>query len=62
MLQTQTVEGTTYELLKELMRDERLDGFSLAGGTALALYMGHRRSIDLGLFSPESFDAPAMAS
>lgn len=43
MLQTHTVEGTTYELLKELMRDERLDGFSLAGGTALALYMGHRR-------------------
>jgi len=33
-----------------------MDSFSLAGGTALALYLGHRVSVDLDLFTPESFD------
>lgn len=33
-----------------------LDGFSLAGGTALALQRGHRRSVDLDLFSQNEFD------
>ena len=46
MLQTQTVEGTTLELLKRLMQDKNLSQFNLAGGTALALYIGHRMSID----------------
>lgn len=32
-----------------------LRGFYLAGGTALALYLGHRRSVDLDLFSAETF-------
>ncbi len=35
-----------------------LDGFYLAGGTGLALRLGHRRSIDLDLFSEREF-APA---
>ncbi len=30
--------------------------FGLVGGTAFALYFGHRRSIDFDLFSPESFN------
>jgi hypothetical protein len=30
--------------------------FYLAGGTALALHLGHRRSIDLGFFSMVYFD------
>ncbi len=30
--------------------------FYLVGGTALALLLGHRRSIDFNLFSPHSFD------
>ncbi len=33
-----------------------LDGFYLAGGTGLALQYGHRRSVDLDLFSPRDFD------
>lgn len=32
-----------------------LSGFSLVGGTALALKYGHRRSIDLDLFSTQMF-------
>ncbi len=33
-----------------------LDPFFLVGGTALALQLGHRTSIDLDLFTPEPFD------
>lgn len=35
----------------------QLNNFSLVGGTALALRYGHRISVDLDLFSHESFDA-----
>jgi predicted secreted acid phosphatase len=42
------------------MQDEELTKFHLAGGTALALYLGHRRSIDLDLFTPFPFDSETM--
>jgi hypothetical protein len=32
------------------------DGFFLVGGTALAIQIGHRRSIDLDFFTREAFD------
>ncbi len=32
------------------------DDFGLVGGTAIALYLGHRRSIDFDLFSLKEFD------
>ena len=32
------------------------DSFGLVGGTAVALHLGHRRSIDFNLFSHASFD------
>ena len=56
MLHTETVEGTTLGLLKSLLAESRISSFSLAGGTALSLYLGHRRSVDLDLFSPAPFD------
>ena len=56
MLRTETVERNTFELLKTLMQDEKLEHFNLVGGTALALYMGHRKSIDLDLFSFQEFE------
>ena len=62
MLRTETVERTTFELLKTLMQDEILKQFNLVGGTALALYMGHRKSIDLDLFSHQTFDATILAN
>lgn len=37
-----------------------LRSFYLAGGTALALYLGHRRSVDLDFFSVQSFDEDAL--
>ena len=60
MLQTATVEKGTFELLKKLMKDDLLSNFLLAGGTNLALQIGHRQSIDLDLFSYKSFDAHAL--
>ena len=45
MLRTETVERTTLELLKTLMRDEKLSDFTLVGGTNLALQIGHHYSL-----------------
>lgn len=56
MLQYSTVDPTTLELLKSLMKFPPLDTFNLVGGTALSLQLGHRKSIDLDLFSHMEFD------
>src|SRR3954453_19262249 len=56
MLQTQAIEPGAFSLLKELMKVEELQDFSLVGGTALALKFGHRKSVDLDLFNYLPFD------
>lgn len=56
MLQTRTIEPRTLALLKELMSIPIIKPFYLVGGTALALQMGHRVSIDLDLFTTSEFD------
>ncbi len=56
MLQTQTIDPAILELIKSLQSRDYLKGFNLVGGTALALYLGHRRSIDIDLFSNFDFD------
>ena len=58
MLQTVTVEPTTLELLKRLQQIPLFEDLRLVGGTALALHIGHRHSIDLDLFG--SIDADYM--
>ncbi len=51
------VEPVTYALLKEIFRIEIINKqFALAGSTSLALQIGHRRSIDLVIFSVETFN------
>lgn len=55
MLYPATVEPTTLELLKRLMHQPFLESFALAGGTNLALQIGHRLSIDLDLFTDQPF-------
>lgn len=61
MLHTKTVTRETLKLLKKLMADPNLSEFSLVGGTALSLYFGHRKSIDLDLFRKDSFSASALS-
>lgn len=55
MLQYGTIEPGTLDVLKKLMDMPELADFNLAGGTALALYYGHRLSIDIDLFSTTDF-------
>ena len=55
MLHTQTVSGAALDLLKELMAMPALRQFALVGGTNLSLRLGHRRSIDIDLFTNEVF-------
>lgn len=57
MLHRSTVESNTLELLEELMSLKDLAKFALVGGTALALQIGHRQSIDLDFFGNESIEA-----
>lgn len=56
MLQTQTIEPGTLDVLKRLMETPELSDFVLVGGTALSLLYGHRLSIDIDLFSTKDFD------
>lgn len=55
MLQVKTVEPDTLGILKDLMQNTNLSQFVLVGGTALALQMGHRISVDLDLFTIQDF-------
>jgi predicted nucleotidyltransferase component of viral defense system len=61
MLHLETVKRETLVLLKSLMEDEYLNRFYLVGGTALALYLGHRLSIDLDLFTPDAIDTQELS-
>ena len=56
MLQKNAVENKVLDLIHILLSDPELSEFSLAGGTALALYYGHRKSVDIDLFSLSDFD------
>lgn len=60
MLHKETVAAGTLDLIRRLMSDEKLQDFNLAGGTALALQLGHRVSVDIDLFSQKGFDVTAM--
>lgn len=57
MLHKETVGKSTLELLISLQQKTYLKGFYLVGGTALALKLGHRQSLDIDLFSNFDFDA-----
>ena len=52
----ETIVPKTLELLIDLQKEPLLSTFNLVGGTALALHLGHRKSIDLDFFTSESFD------
>lgn len=61
MLHKETVSAETLDLIQRLMAEEELQGFKLVGGTALALMLGHRLSIDIDLFSDQPFNAQVVA-
>ena len=61
MLHEHTVTPETLDLIKRLTADQQLKDFALVGGTALALQLGHRRSIDVDLFTPGAFTSDAVS-
>ncbi|EKB48626.1 hypothetical protein B879_02784 [Cecembia lonarensis LW9] len=56
MLQLQTVDPGTLDLLKKISSQPTFLKHRLVGGTSLALQFGHRLSIDLDFFSSEQID------
>jgi hypothetical protein len=56
MLHPEILDPKSLELLKSLLQKPYLQDFYLVGGTALALHFGHRKSIDLDLFSHVDFE------
>ncbi len=55
MLYKEVLPKRSYDLLEEIMLNQDFDDFYLAGGTALALQLGHRISIDLDFFTQSQF-------
>ncbi len=56
MLQINTVEPELFRMIQDLCSKKELRNFILVGGTALSLQIGHRKSIDIDLFTNEAFD------
>ena len=56
MLYKEAIEPGTLELLVKLQKIDILENFYLAGGTSLAMQIGHRKSIDLDLFTQNNLD------
>jgi hypothetical protein len=61
MLQYGTIEPHALDILKDLMQIPALNDFYLVVGTALALYFGHRTSVDLDLFSTTEFNSESLS-
>lgn len=59
MLHLNTIDKVIHKVLLSLLNKDYLRDFSLVGGTSLSLRYGHRKSIDIDLFSPKKFD-PAL--
>jgi predicted nucleotidyltransferase component of viral defense system len=51
MLHLNTIDDTTFQLLRTLCSKDYMANFALAGGTSLALQTGHRKSIDIDMFA-----------
>jgi Nucleotidyl transferase AbiEii toxin, Type IV TA system len=49
------ISPETFKLIQQLQALNELNGFHLVGGTALALQLGHRNSIDIDLFIQSDF-------
>ncbi len=57
MYQKESVDRTVFDLICALQGKDYLKDFTLVGGTGLALLIGHRKSIDIDLFTSKDFNA-----
>jgi len=60
MLPKEAVDKSTKDLIVKLQSYDYMHDFILAGGTALALQIGHRKSVDIDLFSKEGFNTDSL--
>jgi predicted nucleotidyltransferase component of viral defense system len=60
-LHREAVSPELSQVLEILGEWPELSGFRLVGGTALAFYLGHRRSVDIDLFTHTAFDPEPIA-
>jgi len=60
-MQTQIFTKAQRKLWDKLIGVDFLEHFYLAGGTAIALYLGHRKSEDFDFFQEKDFDALKLA-
>ena len=56
----EVISSEVADTAKILAEIKTLSSFYLAGGTGLALHLGHRRSVDLDFFSPKPFNEDAL--
>jgi hypothetical protein len=56
MVHLNTIDPPLYKVLIDFCQFPELSNFSLVGGTALSLQIGHRKSEDLVFFTDRSFD------
>lgn len=59
---TKVLHPDTLRALKLVSKIDLIKKSYLAGGTALALHLGHRISVDLDFFTPEALDENILAS
>ena len=62
MWHTEVITAEAGNILRELGGQDYMRPFYLAGGTALALHLGHRKSVDLDFFTEQLFDEDALLS
>ncbi len=55
------LSNAAWRMVRRLVREEHLEEWTLAGGTALALQLGHRYSEDLDFFRAAPFDPARLA-
>ena len=53
MIHFETVTSELLEIAQQLCADPRLNMFRIVGGTAIALHIGHRKSVDIDFFTVE---------
>jgi hypothetical protein len=53
---SETLSPDTHTLIEKIKGQPWLSPYYLAGGTALALHLGHRTSIDLDFFTQSDFE------
>jgi hypothetical protein len=50
-----TVNENLRSVLRDIMHEPKFDAFRLVGGTALSLQWGHRMSVDIDIFSDQTY-------